>query len=903
MFSVEQIREIKEAFTDLGEVLKESASYNKELFEDTRNSIKELKELTGSVSGSSLAKDAKLSFIEVKEYMNKISDSILIMTGKMDDFMEIGDVTKALTGKVEEFNQELQKAREKGSKKTSKKKKGSLDRPKRARKTKFQKFMSDFKGSQLGGMASKAMIPMPGGILSGIMGIMMYGFQDKDRVRAEAGEVLNILVTATDAGTKGVVNKATRSLSSIQESLSRFYGIHRNEIQGVAKEFTEGGVRVSDMTRTVSYDVKGVKDDFITLSLAMDKFLEVPGGTSAQKAVSYVADYGKSFEDANEAVLKMVSAGMESGIGIKTFMENIDSTRDDLVKMGYDIETVINLNMTLQKSFEDLGVPKQFAGQQALKGIQQLTSGMSNMSEGAALVAATAMGYESNIKGLNEYRSSWIRVMKGNNQEEQIDQIVKVTEVALKASKGNEHEARRGLETIFNLGFEGANAAMEIYKAVKSGNMQEANKVIGKNLNLVLDGLKTEKAKASQFQLHFNEWLKGMSEIGQGVLGMFGKSLAMIVAYVRAIPAMFENFFTGNGDKNIDLMNKIMSFGSGIKDDLNMAKEGFSKLGDSATKMGADILGSTFDNLVAAFTQDIDKGYKPKESIAEKIKPPPVIRVPMIIPAESRAAKEMDSGSGFSDFGGIGDFGEREEYGQSISDDFNVPQGMQFVFYRTDEEGNIHGELVPISVTSGTKEFNISGNVANAIDYSSKFGYGGYKPGKTFDPSKYSYTEGDVDALARTMTSETSYGKGGRVGGQFEQEATAAGWTVLNRLNDKIERGKATPGDVKGIVTGDGEYGSLISDKKVVRPYHTTQKANPASLDLARRMLGGKVGDPTHGANFFWHSDVNEKGAPTKWGSPWAKAKGKDMAISLQLPSASYNKMLYVYDKKKGLDD
>jgi hypothetical protein len=197
----------------------------------------------------------------------------------------------------------------------------------------------------------------------------------------------------------------------------------------------------------------------------------------------------------------------------------------------------------------------------------------------------------------------------------------------------------------------------------------------------------------------------------------------------------------------------------------------------------------------------------------------------------------------------------------------------------------------------------ITDKVKNAIDYATQYGFIHYELGEPFDNTQYKVQQGDIEALARTITSEASYGLGGRIGGIYEQEAIAIGWTILNRVKAKLKKGINKEGLVKAVVTGNKDFGPLKENGKVVRPYHTVKKPSEGALELASRMLNGEVGDPTHGACYFWHSKVSEDGKPVLWGSPWSKARGKGMAITLQLPSASKDQMLYVYDQIKNLED
>jgi spore germination cell wall hydrolase CwlJ-like protein len=83
--------------------------------------------------------------------------------------------------------------------------------------------------------------------------------------------------------------------------------------------------------------------------------------------------------------------------------------------------------------------------------------------------------------------------------------------------------------------------------------------------------------------------------------------------------------------------------------------------------------------------------------------------------------------------------------------------------------------------------------------------------------------------------------------GSTEQEKIAVGHVVLNRSRDPD-----FPSSICGVVHQKGNGGCQFSwacDGRSDRP--TEKDAWEESLNLARQVLYGKVGDPTHGALWF----------------------------------------------------
>jgi methyl-accepting chemotaxis protein len=866
MFDQRQLEDINKQFGDLSESIKEISENTQDLFGHFGEVSSRVASVVSNVVSDSESNTLKNNIIETTHLHERIVKLFEGLEDKLGGLDSLEGVVNDLGEKLSEFSADIPGKEIKGPFELKKK-----DDNKKSKLERF--FISEAKRgiSPVRSMASKAKVPMIGGFIGGLIALMTYGFKDAQRVKAEAGELKNILIAATDGTMKGILNSATQYSSGVQEKLQRFYGINRKEVQGVLQAFVDGGIKISDMTRQVSIDIKGVKDTALTAFLAIDKFLEVPGGTSAKKAIQSMANYGKSFEEATESVMKLVSAGRESGIGIQQFMKNIESTSESLAKMGFDIDTVVDLAVNLQNHFEEMGVPKQYAGRQAVLGLQQLAGGMAKMSDGWRMLIAERMGYGTGIKGRQKFMESWSRVIRGNQREEQLKMIKDMTEIALEASDNDESRAKYVLEKSVGLGFEGANAAMEITKFIKDGNMTKAAEKLDETKELFKDSIETEKQKANQFQLLFNEWLKGMAKVGQGLLGMVMDSLAVIVAYVRSIPELFMNFFSGESEKNLAILRDIQGFFS--SDNKNLMGEGLDMAAESFKKMGMEVLGESLGNLRRALSfgaeddrpqydleKDLSKGQVNYVMVPYKDSSGEVSYEPETLAMARRASDEDVMYQGM--------------WGQSVP---GKAPAIELVSDGVDEDGNIHLSTVSTAVPLSERVSPFAG-----LDYSP--------------------TEEDVTALARTMASETGYGVKGHTGQAVTEEAAAVGWTALNRLRDRLSKGRGRKGGMKSVVTGGGDYGTLKTDSgKVTRPYHTARNANESAMNLARRVLSGGFKDITGGSRFFWHADVDpETKKPKKIGSVMAKNKGK-YKVRVSLPSTKKNRRFFAYDvKEKG---
>jgi hypothetical protein len=471
-------------------------------------------------------------------------------------------------------------------------------------------------------LANKLMIPTPGNILTGLLAIIIHGFKDKQRVTAEAGEIKNILVSAVDGGLNSITRSATKALSQVQESLHQYYGVHRKEIQGVVQAFVEGGVPIKSIEKSAGEAISGVGDKYRDMSLALDLFMEVPGGTSARQAVSYMKDYSYTFEEANKSVMKMVSAGISSGMGIQTFLQGMEGIQKSSKIMGYDIDSLISLHSSLQKSFESSGLGKQMAGRLAFEGMNELLDGMSGMSDSHIQLIAERMGYGSGVSGIVKFKESWERILSEKDSKAFAETIAvkwDITAIRNTDLKGQQEIDKNKFDfsKLWGRSALAAKTAEIIHGLVKSGKMDEAAKVAEEHMGLFKSAAEIEKEKTEQFQLQMNRWLKGMSELGQGLLGLLVKALASIIGFVRAIPALLASYITPGGEeKREKIFGVLGSYTDGIGEDINLIKSSFTKLKEGGSGMLEEVFGDNLDILVSAIS---GKSYSPGSKVKVNI--------------------------------------------------------------------------------------------------------------------------------------------------------------------------------------------------------------------------------------------------------------------------------------------
>jgi len=906
---ITQLDAAKQRFTDLGVAVEDLSKTNSQLFDETFRSIGHFSSAVGVLVGSEEFKKASRLVNLSDQYVANVAGQYSSMSKNMEKSFDKLDSTVdaanenfgKLSGDAVDL---LQMAQEAGVIKSdedkSKEKKSWLKReltglaraPLTIMDTELSSFWNNIKG-----MLGSLKIPLPGGVLSGIVNWMKAGFLDKDRVRAEAGEMQNILVAAYDGGLNAATRAATRNLSGLQEHLQQYYGIHKSETQGVTKAFVDGGVAIERIEQRVGITLKGVESTTQTVSHALDLMFELPGGTSARRMVDYMAKYALTTDEAREAVTDLYMEGRE-GIGQPYFVRNVEAAAESLAGLGYNIRDVMDLAKTLGKAYEDMGVPKQFAGRVAAEGLQQLAAGIAQMGNDWAILVGERLGHGEGIRAAQSLKDALQRALNRKDTNRFLEVAKTLFQIALDATGGDETYAREFLEAKF--GYEGARAMAKLYNLAKEGKMVEAAKATEESMGVLAKSFQLEQKKTSQFEIMMNIWNKGIAKLGQGLLSLAVETLAWLIAFFKSIPDFLSNILRGDFDKNVELMSKINNLYGMKGEHRDKMSRGVNQMAAAAKSMGMDILGSSLKNVQSAWAFDPsapvregDRGAPPapgsfagvaRGGIPEQELPrqgialpggmwqpsQPTVRpvtMPLVDLATAQPTRFMPQVT-------IPVSKERRE-SPGFSSDYWVGGGINLEVSSVDQEGNITVGIVGNCPRCG---FVFGAEAPEDRPLEVEKGI--------FDKD---YQAREVEALARMLETETVHKAWG-------EEAEVIGWTLLNRVKKELKKGKS--GDIYDILTRGAGYGKQGQK----RPYATTHEASPESLRMARRLLGGEVEDPTQGGTHFYHAARNYVAKQSvKAGMDPTRplfAQGDRMVNVMNLPSNTPGAVLRVYSRR-----
>jgi len=690
---------------------------------------------------------------------------------------------------------------------------------------------------KIGGMMQKLKVPKWKALAAGGIGIMIHGYMDRDRVRAQAGEMKNILIAAYDDGVKGAVRSGTRHLSSIQESLQQYMGINREQIQSVAQAFVDGGVSVDQMTRTVDTRLKGVHSSAVTVTLALDKMFELGGGESAKRMVGLMADYGKTTDEARESLTRMYMVGRDSGIGAMQYVKNVEDAGKELAKMGYDIDNVVDIYSHVTEQFSKMGVPKQFAGKQAAMGIQQMASGIAKMSDSWKIILGERLGYGRGLEARQKMMDAFRRVAEGNNSGEVTRIVEAVYDIAMEATGGDEETARFYMEKQMGLGFEGARLIAEIGSKMKEGKTVEAATAAKQNSEILSKSFGVEATKRSKFERTMNSWMKGLAKVGQGIMGMVIQAVSWLIAFFKALPEFIVNGISGDQQDNNRLAADINALFGNTEEHKRKMNRGLSQMTKAMKRMGSDVLGTSMKTLQEAWNFDPASsrlrsmpGTKGRGA-GNAFAPSQVVQIPVASlqsGQSSMAPKQMAKAPA------------------SVKKD---PQAAQSEWDGPWAGGGVTLEVGGVD-TQGNISFEIGGNCPRCgLSFASEEAELEGEFSSMALASEGKYTGDDVEALARVLQSEA-----GGYSPARKKELVGIAHTLINRAKGR------GGGALKNKATSGKGWGKQNNNKRYNRQYATRRRPSQATIDFARSILRGDSGtqDWTKGATGFIHANEGE---------------------------------------------
>lgn len=459
-----------------------------------------------------------------------------------------------------------------------------------------------------------------GGLLGGAITAMIMGYSEQNRKQTESGEMLNVMEATGEKLFTGPVQKANKWFSNFQEKAQFYYGIGRKEIQGVVKQMVDAGYKADDLMQLYDKRLGEVGRTTATLTLGIDKHLNLASGTSMQNVMKLTSEYGDSLQDASRNVEHLSRVAQQSGAGITKFIDSVMSGSAALTQYGIDLKDVVSLTSDLEKHYKDMGLDKRYAGQLATSAMQGITSGIAGFSNEMKAEIGTRMDpSKTGLSAIQSFEEGWQAIKTGEDKGRLIQ--------TLEAMRNMQNERLAGADRATQIhwwkeqGLSGAGATAFVDEAAKgsfdrlNNNTEESNKV----WTGLKNAFQTEGEAVSELQKDQRDIINGMAKVGKGLLGILGGLVGVIVLGIRSIPALIDyaiNRMPGGDSAKADRIMEAITqaqdkqFGA-ISSSLTVLfgdeknKGAFGELGDTALSK----IFKVFKPLESAVSADLS-GYK-----------------------------------------------------------------------------------------------------------------------------------------------------------------------------------------------------------------------------------------------------------------------------------------------------
>ena len=456
-----------------------------------------------------------------------------------------------------------------------------------------------------------------GGIFGGILSMIILGTQNTQRIAAQRGEMYNAVEAGGGIFKKGV-NDATDWLAKFGENAQYKLGITREEIQKLVKQLSNSGFEISDKLINVNKDLEDVHANVVTLTLGIDKHLNVASGSSMQHTLQLVKDYGYSLDEAAAKIEKLSLAAQRSGSDIQGFINGLMAGSASLAQYGIDLEDVGNLFSNIQNKYnEQLGPGKsQMAGKFAMETTNAIVGAMANMPEQGAMVFTERL-FPRISNPTERYTKYKTLLLDADKKPELLRQIIPqfINELGEKASHSNNPEYWLMTQDMYGkFTPQQAKLIMDMYKG---GFDSKAYKEAGpKQIEELNNAFKLEGETLTMLQKTQRDIINALTKIGEGMLKALGGILGILVGTFRSLPDVLEAIMIKmnplSTSQQKDNADRIFSNVSAMQDRMldvtwSGLKDAWSGAGDFYEVL-KKAMGELMHALKDAMTTDFKKG-------------------------------------------------------------------------------------------------------------------------------------------------------------------------------------------------------------------------------------------------------------------------------------------------------
>lgn len=461
-----------------------------------------------------------------------------------------------------------------------------------------------------------------GGFVAGLVGTIILGYQERNRRRAEMGEMSNVFVGGLDSIFATETRKAVRWFGNWAERAQWHYGVGRKEVQKTIEEMVNNGFKAAEMIERYDKGLGQVGRNVVITSIGLDKHFNFATGTSMEYIVSFVRDYGMELKSATDLFSKMTMAGQRSGMGTMNFVRAVMSSQDSLAHFGINAGNVAVLMEKVIGFYTDMGLQQRYAGNQAVGVVQDLMTAFSDLDDGMKVVLARRMYQDEETDAyslLMQFQDGLRRISQG--EEDQYLENLLRSYITMMRETGLGGRSRMIRTIQQNLNVRNRTAQL-LYDAgdliVKGGKLKDLSKEERGNLKRAF---KVEQTQVSRLHRMRRELIRGMADLGGALMAVVSDIIGILVIGIRSLPAMVLGYQRDQLGEVV--ANVIVEQNRRIREMTEHWKVGEGGINTAARALGNEFSG-VFQPLIDALSGKV-KGAptrppQPGETIPAKVK-------------------------------------------------------------------------------------------------------------------------------------------------------------------------------------------------------------------------------------------------------------------------------------------
>ncbi len=430
-------------------------------------------------------------------------------------------------------------------------------------------------------LAQKAPGNLGGGFLSALLGAAVLGYTEKDRKRQGFGQMANVFESGVDSMFSKEAQRASSWFGKWAEKAQWYWGVGLEETRGTIKTYVDMGMSATELRKERFPSLGDVGKNIVTLSIGLEKHLNMASGTASKDIVKLISEYGVETGKAAQMYTRILGAGQRSGRGALRFARFVLDGGSALANYGVSAASVANLLETVAGYYDDFGLDKRYSGEYAGNVVTNLLSAFKNIDFSLRVALARKMFKDSGEEDPYVLARMFGDGLSRVGTPEQDAFLEDLLKAYLELSKERGFNDRYGMIRSHKalLKVDDATAALleDIRPTLEMGG--GLKDLATEQQSGLKESFQTESKRVSSLFKTRRRMITGIAMIGDSVLAMLVKLLAMTVLGARGLIAFGSAWSKDRGTSGIvhQTFKAMGSIYDTMGADLEKAKKGGGK--------------------------------------------------------------------------------------------------------------------------------------------------------------------------------------------------------------------------------------------------------------------------------------------------------------------------------------